>query len=385
MKKPEAERARRYMKVLNDCVYPASISWPAELYSARLYLRPFNVLDTDALFALASDPRVAEPCGWQAHTSYDMSRDTIKLVLSMPLTFAICARSRHNALVGAIALKPVFDGHGYGRTLELGFWIGVPYQRQGFATEAATLVLNYAFEELKLDEVIALTSAYNSASIKTQEAVGMREEWLDFDPSPARVVHSITAGTWRDRQIPSAGPFERKLQQEEAKYLIESLPTIGRVVSGGQTGADRAALDAARAHNIPLGGWCPPEGLAEDYPEAPGLLAAYPELTEGASSGYVERTALNVRDSHATLIVAPLGLEPQSGTEMTVRFAKAFGRPYLVVAGPQAAGETLAWIQKLGRGLTLNVAGPRESKLPGTYRATYELLDVLLGELERQA
>ena len=81
--------------------------------------------------------------------------------------------------------------------------------------------------------------------------------------------------------------------------------------------------------DVPICGWCPPGGLAEDYPEPPGLLAEYPELVEGASSGYVERTAWNVRDSHATLIVAPDGIPPRGGTEMTRIFAERFGRPVM--------------------------------------------------------
>ena len=135
---------------------------------------------------------------------------------------------------------------------------------------------------------------------------------------------------------------------------------------------------AAREAGVPICGWCPPGGLAEDMPEPPGLLAAYPELKEGPSEGYVERTALNVRDSHATLIVAPAGIEPRSGTEMTVMFAERFGRPVKIIRGMDDIAETRAWIEGLGLGITLNVAGPRESKTPGTYATTKNVVSVLL-------
>lgn len=159
-------------------------------------------------------------------------------------------------------------------------------------------------------------------------------------------------------------------QQAEADRDIAAFPLLSYVRSGGQTGADRGGLDAAREKGVPICGWCPPGGLAEDFPEAPGVLALYPELREGTAPGYVERTALNVRDSHATLIVSPGGLEPRSGTEMTARFAEALGRPHLVVDGPEDAQQVLGWLRGVGRGLTLNVAGPRESKHPGIYQVT---------------
>ena len=167
-------------------------------------------------------------------------------------------------------------------------------------------------------------------------------------------------------------------QQAEADGISASLRRIAYIRSGGQTGADRGALDAAREAGVPICGWCPPGGLAEDMPEPPGVLAAYPELKEGMAPGYVERTALNVRDSHATLIVAPDGLEPLSGTEMTERFARDYGRPCLVIEGPTEIDAARAWLAGLGFGLTLNVAGPRESKTPGTYAATFEVVSLLL-------
>ncbi len=173
-------------------------------------------------------------------------------------------------------------------------------------------------------------------------------------------------------------------QQHEAADIIEGIPRVARIRSGGQTGADRGGLDAARECGLPICGWCPPGGLAEDYQEAPGLRADYPELVEGHATGYVERTAWNVRDSHATLIVAPKGLEPQSGTEMTAIFAGHYERPCLIVDSTDDAGRVVSWLLDMGRGLTLNVAGPRESKCPGVYQTTRTLVTRVLRNLAEE-
>jgi hypothetical protein len=155
-----------------------------------------------------------------------------------------------------------------------------------------------------------------------------------------------------------------------------------RIVSGGQSGVDRAALDVAIALGIPYGGWCPRGGWAEDMPEPPGLLARYPLLRETPSREPAERTALNVRDSDATLVLVPGGvIEPGSGTALTVSLARELGRPHAALdladaAALDAARDLLAG---LGAGARLNVAGPRESGSPGVYQSARDLLAALLG------
>lgn len=132
-----------------------------------------------------------------------------------------------------------------------------------------------------------------------------------------------------------------------------------RLVSGGQTGVDRAALDVALDLDLPCGGWVPAGRRAEDGP----LPSRYP-MEETASRAYAERTRLNVRDSDATLIVTRG--TPTGGTALTVDFARALGRPVLVVdLSADATPEPVrAWIAEVGAE-TLNVAGPRESTCPG--------------------
>lgn len=146
------------------------------------------------------------------------------------------------------------------------------------------------------------------------------------------------------------------------------------IVSGGQTGADRAALDFAIKNGYTHGGWAPLGREAED-----GLIPLRYQLTELADGGYRQRTRRNVQDSDGTLI-ANLG-ELEGGSLATQAFAQRLSKPRLVV--PLNAGVTddlvtgaLAWLRENGIA-TLNVAGPRESKRPGIYDQTLRLLTAM--------
>jgi hypothetical protein len=134
---------------------------------------------------------------------------------------------------------------------------------------------------------------------------------------------------------------------------------LSRVVSGGQTGVDRAALDAARAAGLAIGGWCPRGRRAED-----GRIPPEYPLEETPSPRYPERTGWNVRDSGATLVLARGA--PRGGSALTVRLAEAAGRPLLVV-DLAVAPDPAAVVGWLAAHLVevLNVAGPRESENPG--------------------
>lgn len=139
--------------------------------------------------------------------------------------------------------------------------------------------------------------------------------------------------------------------------------TVTKIVSGGQTGVDRAALDVAIELGLDHGGWCPRGRRAED-----GRIPAEYQLSETASAEYVPRTRLNVRMAGGTLIIARA--PPFSpGTHFTVEAAKASGRPWKLVAldlgGKEHSVEAVRhWLRSTGI-YTLNVAGPRESKSPG--------------------
>lgn len=130
-------------------------------------------------------------------------------------------------------------------------------------------------------------------------------------------------------------------------------------------------------HDIPLGGWCPAGGLAEDFTDPPGVRALFPELRETASSDPAERTVANVRDSGATLILTRVGtISP--GTALTIRAVVRQGRPHLV-ADVRHPGVVRQWLQRLDRPV-LNVAGPRESQAPGIFGETVALLGEVLRE-----
>ena len=132
-----------------------------------------------------------------------------------------------------------------------------------------------------------------------------------------------------------------------------------KVVSGGQTGVDRAALDAARAIGLPMGGWCPRGRLAED-----GAIAAQYPLRETPGEDYAERTEWNVRDSDATLVLTRG--RPSPGTALTIELARRIERPLLVLdlRDDPDPGAVARFVRD-GAITVLNVAGPRESQSPG--------------------
>jgi len=154
---------------------------------------------------------------------------------------------------------------------------------------------------------------------------------------------------------------------------------LERIVSGGQTGVDRAALDVAVELGLPYAGWCPSGGWAEDLPEPPGLLARYPYLTETPSADPAQRTRWNVRDSDATLLVTA-GQLLSAGTALTLATAIELDRPLAVVDADRPASglrDVRELLEQL-HDVRLNVAGPRESEAPGIYAASTALLSPLL-------
>ncbi|MGE3310887.1 MAG: putative molybdenum carrier protein [Limisphaerales bacterium] len=152
-----------------------------------------------------------------------------------------------------------------------------------------------------------------------------------------------------------------------------------KIISGGQTGVDRAALDAALALGFPCGGWCPAGRLDED-----GAIPDHYPLKELKRGGYKLRTIQNLVDADGTLIFYFSDLE--GGTEETVYRCIKLGRPYKLIDGDElsvrrAIELTVTFV--VGRALrSLNVAGPRASKSPGSYGYAYEVLSGLLRHLE---
>jgi hypothetical protein len=148
---------------------------------------------------------------------------------------------------------------------------------------------------------------------------------------------------------------------------------LRKIVTGGQTGVDRAALDVAMAYGIPCGGWCPKGRIAENGP----IPEHYP-LVETADAEYSERTRRNVEDADGILVLYAHTLD--SGTRHTINLAADLTKPTLTVdltREPDPA-DVLGWLAHFEKGVIINVAGPRESNTPGVYDQTVEYLRRLL-------
>jgi predicted Rossmann fold nucleotide-binding protein DprA/Smf involved in DNA uptake len=153
------------------------------------------------------------------------------------------------------------------------------------------------------------------------------------------------------------------------------------IISGGQTGADRAALDFALAHGLAHGGWCPRGRLAEDGPLDPRY-----ELRQTPAGRYAQRTEWNVRDSDATVVFTIAG-RPQGGTALTINLADRLGKPWLhvtrdgddppILAPPSLTEHAARLVEFLRQHdvRRLNVAGPRASQEP-------DVADFVRGVLE---
>jgi hypothetical protein len=134
---------------------------------------------------------------------------------------------------------------------------------------------------------------------------------------------------------------------------------ITRIMSGGQTGVDRGALDAAIACDVPHGGWCPRGRRAED-----GVIPPPYALQETGSAEYEERTQQNVIDADGTLVL--VNGPPRDGTLLACRTAERHGKPLLIVdcTPPVDVTPIRNWLAANDVHV-LNVAGPRESSHPG--------------------
>jgi len=153
-----------------------------------------------------------------------------------------------------------------------------------------------------------------------------------------------------------------------------------KIISGGQTGVDRAALDVALRHRIKCGGWCPAGRLDEDGK----IPDRYPlkELKKGGNEG---RTLQNVRDSDGTIVIYFHELE--GGTAYTIGCCIEDRQPHRLIDAAKYSPEDAATLMVAfvvdHEIETLNVAGPRESEWKGAYNYALRAMDVLLSRLKR--
>lgn len=149
---------------------------------------------------------------------------------------------------------------------------------------------------------------------------------------------------------------------------------IKKIISGGQTGVDRAALDFAIKNGIPHGGWVPKGRIAED-----GIILEQYHMQEAPTEDYERRTELNIVNSHGTLIISHGELG--GGSALTQKFAETHQKPCLhinLTAMPdfRAAIDIKRWIKQHDIQI-LNIAGPRASKDAGIYDAAMKILEAV--------
>jgi Circularly permutated YpsA SLOG family len=163
-------------------------------------------------------------------------------------------------------------------------------------------------------------------------------------------------------------------RRSEAAAVVKTL----KIISGGQTGVDRAALDVTLRHGIECGGWCP-AGRLDEFGKIPDH---YP-VQELRGGGFTERTLQNVKDSNGTVVIYPGELH--GGTAQTVRFCVELRRRHQLIDASRVATEDAAkliadFVRKNMIGI-LNVAGPRQSEWPEGYDYAFRALDRSLNSI----
>jgi len=247
------------------------------------------------------------------------------------------------------------------------------WTRAHTAREAIALLEAGGVEEISLDhdlgDEVTCGTGYEVACW-VEEAVATRGV-----VPPKIAIHSANV-VGRERMQRAIESIERLRAMGSAK--MTPVAHVVRIVSGGQTGADRGGLDAALALGIEHGGWCPAGRVAEDG-QVPRVYA----LRETTSFEYAERTKANVRDSDGTVVFTRGAAT--GGSALTLRAARRIGKPVLHVDlgkldGEAAAERVRGWCVESSIAV-LNVAGSRESKAPGIGDEVRRVLLRALGAL----
>ena len=143
------------------------------LYTERLLLRPWMESDAQSLYEYAKDPDIGPAAGWPSHQSVEESLQSIRTILSVPETYAICEKENGIA-IGSISLKRKGQTNMTDRDdeCELGYWIGKPFWGRGYMPEAASELLRHAFEDLGMRAVWCGYYEENIKSKRVQEKLG---------------------------------------------------------------------------------------------------------------------------------------------------------------------------------------------------------------------
>lgn len=174
------------------------------LMTKRLILRAWRETDAKSLYRLAQDPRVSVVAGWRPHKSPKESLAVIRDVYSQPEIYALVLRST-GEVIGSVGLMTYHNSNiGLSKTdCELGYWLGVPYWENGYCTEAASVLIRHAFEDLSMQRVFCSYIEGNLSSQKVQEKLGFSPHhvnknvyWDSLGASRNEYVSCISRQDW---------------------------------------------------------------------------------------------------------------------------------------------------------------------------------------------
>ncbi|MDX1284537.1 MAG: putative molybdenum carrier protein [Draconibacterium sp.] len=158
---------------------------------------------------------------------------------------------------------------------------------------------------------------------------------------------------------------------------IKSQIPCHKIITGGQTGVDRGALDACLSLDFPCGGWCPANRIAED-----GRIENKYPLKETNEKEYHFRTRKNVNVSDGTLIISSEKLT--GGTLLTKKIAEELNKPLLIISDSNSLQQILIWLQE-NKVNTLNIAGPRQSEWNMAYGLSYKITSDIIKDIKNRS